>query len=132
MPPVPSLLAILVCDSVIVDSQTGKPSVIGIFDNIHAVQVPFSQRLGFYARLTDAEGDYKFTVRVVYLGDEEQVVAGLETGAVHAQGRLQVLNLALNLPPVPFPKYGRYEVQLFANDVFIGRAVINALKLEVK
>jgi hypothetical protein len=132
MPSVPSVLAILVCDSLIVDSQTGKQSAIGIFDNIHALQVPFSQRLGFYARLTDAEGDYKFAVRVVYLGDEEQIVTGLETGEVHAQGRLQVWNLALNLPPVPFPKFGRYELRLFANDVFIGRAVINALKLEVK
>jgi hypothetical protein len=132
MPPVPSLLAILICDSVIVDSQTGKPSVIGIFDNIHAAETPFRQRLGFYARMSDAEGEYKFTVRVVYLGDEEEVVGRLETGPVLAQDRLQSLNLALNSPPVPFPKFGRYEFRLFANDVYIGAAVINALKLEVK
>jgi len=130
--PVPSLLAILVCDSVIVDSQSKKPSVVGIFDSINATQAPFSQRLGFFARMTDAEGEYKFTVRVVYLGDEEQIVAGLETETVPVQNRLQVLNLALNLPPVPFPNFGRYEFQLLANDVYIGRAVISALKLEVK
>jgi hypothetical protein len=132
MPPVPSVLAILVCDSVITDSPTKKQSAIGIFDNIHSAQVPFSQRLGFYARLTDAEGEYKFTVRIVYVGDEEQIVAGLESETVSVQDRLEVFNLALNLPPVPFPKFGRYEFQLFANNVFIGRAVISALKLEVK
>jgi len=63
MPPVPSVLAVLVCDSVILESQTGKQSIIGIFDNIHAAQAPFSQRVGFYARLTDAEGEYKFARR---------------------------------------------------------------------
>ncbi|MEK7403640.1 MAG: hypothetical protein AAB225_00895 [Acidobacteriota bacterium] len=128
----PSVLAVLVCDSVIVDSQTGKQSLIGIFDNIHSVQAPFSQRLGFYARMTDAEGEYKFVVRIVYLGDEEETVGGLETGAVVAANRLQVLNLALNLPPVPFPKFGRYEFQLLANDVYIGRTVITTLKYEAK
>jgi hypothetical protein len=131
MPPVPSLLAILICDSVIVDSQTGKPSVIGIFDNVYRVQASFSQRVGFYARVTDAEGEYKFAVRVVYLGDEEKVVAGLEISVV-APDRLKALNLALNLPPVPFPEFGRYEFQFFANQVFIGRAVINVVKLEVR
>jgi hypothetical protein len=132
MSPVPSTLAILVCDSVIVDSPTGKQSVIGIFDNIHSANVPFSQRLAFYARLTDAEGEYKFTVRVVYLGDEEELVGGLETATIVAKDRLACLNLALNLPPVPFPKFGRYEFQLFANSVYIGRAAINTLKVEAK
>jgi hypothetical protein len=132
MSPVPSVLAVLVCDSVIIDSQTGKQTVVGIFDDVHSPNAPFSQRLGFYARMTDAEGEYKFTVRVVYLGDEEKVVGGLETGTVIARARLGNLNLALNLPPVPFPEFGRYEFQLFANGVFIGRAVVNALKVEVK
>jgi hypothetical protein len=127
----PSVLAILICDSIIVDSQTGKQSVIGIFDNIHAPKAPFFQQVGFYARVTDAKGQYKFTVRIVYLGDEEKVIGGLETTGV-ARDRLEPLNLALNLPPVQFPEFGRYEFQLFANDVYIGRAVINALKLEVK
>ena len=131
MPPVPSILAILVCDSVIVDSQTRKQSVVGIFDNIHAAQAPFSQQLGFYARLTDAEGEYKFTLRVVHLGDEEQIVAGLETETVTVRERLEVFNLALNLPPVKFPMFGQYEFQLLANEVYIGRALISVLKLEV-
>lgn len=82
--------------------------------------------------MTDAEGEYKFTVRIVYLGEEEQIVGGLETEGVTASDRLGVLNLALNLPPVRFPQFGRYEFQLFANNVYIGRAVINAVKLEAK
>jgi len=131
MPPVPSLLAILVCDSVIVDSRTGKHSVIGIFDNLHSVKVPFSRRLGFYARMTDAEGQYRFTVRIVYVGEGEKVVGGLETEEVRAKDRLGAVNLALNLPPVPFLEFGRYGFQLFANDVYIGRAVITAVEAEV-
>ena len=132
MAPVPSVLAVLICDSVIIDSQTKKQSVIGIFDQVHSPNAPFFQRLGFYARITDAEGEYKFTIRVVYLGDEEEVVGGLETETAVASDRLGILNLALNLPPLPFPKFGRYEFQLFANEVFIGRAVLTAVKQEVK
>lgn len=132
MPPVPSVLAILVCDSVIVESRTTKASVIGIFDTLHAPEAPFRQRVGFYARMTDAEGDYRFLVRVVYLGDEERIVGGLETETVRAANRLGFMQLSLNLPPLTFPEFGRYEFQLFANDVYVGRATINAVKTEAQ
>jgi hypothetical protein len=132
MTPVPSVLAILVCDSVILDSLSRKQSVVGIFDNIHSIKVPCYQPVGFYARMTDAEGEYKFTIRILHLGEEEKIIGGLETERVIAKDRLGSLNLVLNLPPVPFPEFGRYEFQLFANDVFIGRAVINVVKPEVK
>ena len=130
MPTVPSLLAVLICDTIIIDSQSQKKSLIGIFERIHASEVPFTQQLGFYARLTDAEGEYTFTIRMIHLGDQEKLVAAVQTVPVVQKDRLGIVDLALNMPPMPFPDFGRYEFQLFCNDIYIGRALISAVKAQ--
>src|SRR5207248_4660917 len=35
-----------------------------------------------------------------------------------------IVELSLNLPPISFASFGRYEIQLFADEVYIGRATI--------
>jgi Family of unknown function (DUF6941) len=125
MPPIPSALAILICDQVIIDAETAKKTVVGIFDSIWMQAFPAIQKLGFYARLTDLEGEYKFSLRVVRLTGDETVICGLETKPVSASNRLAIMELALNLPPVPFQCPGQYEFQLYANDEYIGRSLFN-------
>ena len=57
-PPIPSLLAMLICDQIIVDEQTKKKSLIGIFDNINSLAFPASVNCAIYAKMADAEGGY--------------------------------------------------------------------------
>lgn len=132
MASIPSVLAILLADQVIVDIETKKKTVVGIFDTIVAPQFPMFQHIGFYARLMDMEGRYKFTIRVVHLGETEggaeTLVGAMETGEIQSDDRLATVELPLNLPPVPFTKAGRYEFELFSNDDYIGRATLNVVK----
>jgi hypothetical protein len=122
----PSVLAILLCDTIIIEQGTGKKTLVGLFEALNAGGFPTVQRIGFYARLTDLEGKYRFSVRVVRIdGQKEEFVAGAEVDFT-ADNRLGILELALNLPPLPFPNPGRYEFQLFADDVYLGRATIDA------
>jgi hypothetical protein len=75
------------------------------------------------------EGDYKFDVRVVRLeGAGEELMGGAEA-EFKATDRLANLEMALNLPPVPFTAPGRYEFQLFADGIYVGRATLTVQQL---
>src|SRR5215470_5267764 len=111
-PPVPSLLAMLVCDQVIIDEQSKKKSLIGVFDNINAVVFPAAINCAVYAKLADAEGQYKFKVRVVNLKDEG-LLGEMEVPAV-VRTQTAPAELAIHLLGLPFPAPGKYEVQLYA------------------
>ena len=126
MEPIPSVIAILLCDRIIVEAVTDKKTLIGIFERIN-VPAPAKIPLAFYARMTDAEGEYKFRVDAVSLRNNS-LVARLETSPIQIQSRLGVMELALNLPPVTFPVSGRYEFQLHGNDVFLGHVTVDVAR----
>src|SRR6266545_2452612 len=115
MPSIPSVLAILTCDQVIVDAVTKKKTLVGIFDRLRSSRFPMQQRIGFYARLTDMEGDYTFTIRVINLTNSEQLIGQMESAQIKATDRLATMEIALNLPPLLFQQPGQYEFQLYAN-----------------
>jgi len=122
---IPSVLATLLCDWIIVEQGTAKKTLVGLFDILTVAAFPTVQSMGFYARLTDLEGHYHFDVRVVRLAGEEEELLGGAQAEFRADDRLAILEMALNLPPVPLAAPGRYEFQLFADGVYIGRAALN-------
>ena len=121
MPPVtPKLSAILVCDMIIHDAQTNKKSVIGIFSNIGAVSFPANHvALSVYFCVSDAEGEYRFELRLVDL-ESGQGIGTEHLPPVTIQSRLHSFDCAIQLINVVFPHPGKYEFQLMANDEFLG------------
>lgn len=121
---VPVLVAVLTCDVAVVDPASGKKSLIGIFDKIFARQFPMARPLAIYVRLADAQGYYRLLLKLVHL----------ETGIVMAETRAEfemtdrlgsidgIIPAVVNFP---FPHRGRYELQVHANDVFLGSATID-------
>jgi uncharacterized protein DUF6941 len=122
---IPSVLAILLCDWIIVEQGTEKKTLVGLFNNLNASAFPTGQRVGFYARLTDLEGDYRFQIRIVRLVEESEEVMGGAEAPFRADDRLAILEMAVNLPFVPLVAPGSYEFQLFSDDVYLGRATLN-------
>jgi len=59
------------------------------------------------------------TLRLVH-ADSDSVLAEASF-SVHIVDRLSITDFGLNLPVVPFPTPGRYEVLLSANKEFLGR-----------
>jgi len=127
-PPVPSVLAMLVCDQVIIDQQTKKKSLIGIFDNVNAFAFPTAVNCAVYAKLADAEGDYRFKVRLVNLKDE-QLLGEMEVSA-KVQSQVDPADMVIQLMGAVFPTPGKYEVQLYANDVYLGRVTMRAIQVK--
>jgi hypothetical protein len=127
--PLPSLLAILVCDYVIQEVNTHKPTIVGVFDQLLSISSPISlSNLGLYAKLADGHGDYEFRLRVVSLKDEKSLV-DLIHKAHWATG--DVYNLLVNIKGLRFPSFGSYEFQIFVQNVYLGRAVLKIGELKL-
>ena len=115
----PSIQAFLVCDSVIIDSLTGKKSIIGAFTHLWAKTFPCQHpQMGVYFCLTDAEGSYEFEIQLIYL-DKDQMVGKGALSPIDIQDRLEIHDFGLNIHSIVFPGPGRYEFRLFASSQFI-------------
>src|SRR5258708_7472136 len=115
--PIPSVVAMLVCDQTITEVGTGKKSLIGIFENINSLMFPTAIRIGIYAKMVDAEGDYDILIRVVNLKDESKVAdIKAEAKGIKREGAAE---LTINIGGIVLPEPGKYEFQLFANDAFL-------------
>lgn len=124
--PLPTLLAFLVCDSVIHDAQTKKKTLVGIFSQLISDQVPTGANVGLYGKLAEGSGQYKLMIRLVHLKDEKLVMeASFDANWAVPD---QPLELGINLRGLSIPDFGQYEFQLFANDVYLGRAVFRVDK----
>jgi len=128
--PIPTLLAFIVCDTVIQDAATQKRTLVGVFDQVAAPNAPLHiNSLGLYAKLVEGSGLYQMKVRLVNLKDESPV---MEIKAAAQWNKPEdPLELGMNFAGIPLSEFGTYEFQLYANDVFVGRALIRATKLQL-
>lgn len=126
---IPTVLAMLLCDQVITDAESTKKTLVGLFDSVFASQVPVLYAKGFsiFARLSDVEGKYNFRVDVVFL-DEDKALGSVTTKEVIAPNRLGFVELIIVVSGIGFEKYGKYEFQLYANDVYVGRTTLIVAK----
>jgi hypothetical protein len=123
------LLAFIVCDTVIVDQASQKKTLVGVFDQVNSPFAPFQiSNLGLYAKLVEGSGAYEIKVGLVNLKDESPLI----------DMKMQVewkndgpLDLGMNIAGILLPTFGVYEFQLYADDVFLGRTVIRAERLEL-
>jgi hypothetical protein len=127
-PPLPSVLAMLLCDQVIVDESSKKKSLIGVFDRLNALNFPALLNCAIYAKLADAEGRYTLRLRVVSLSDESLLGEIVFGGNVPTQ--LEPSEFGVQLMGIPIPAPGKYEFQMYANDVYLGRVTLTALQVE--
>jgi hypothetical protein len=127
--PIPSVVAMLVCDQIITEQGTNKKSLIGIFDNFGSLTFPVRfQRLAVYVKLADAVGDYFFKLRLVKLKDESLVTEiGIQANIKDAN---QYSELALGMSNLPVPEPGKYEFQLYAGDVYLHRVTMQAVLVQ--
>ena len=109
---------VAVCDHVLVGAD-GKPSLIGVFSDIQAVQVPVTlPRLAFAARLllTGDETGKTYRAEVIITGPKGEEIArpGGEINVPEAPP--DVVVLAIDLPMLfdmfGFPEFGRYTFML--------------------
>ena len=122
---VPVLVAALVCDVAVTDPSTGKKNLIGIFDRVHVGKFPTARPMSLYLKVTDADGNYELEARYVQVSSGK-VLARAE-GELHSNNKLASIDLIVPFPPLPIPEEGRYELQIWANNMFLGSTFIDAI-----
>ncbi|MBQ27523.1 MAG: hypothetical protein CMH81_05205 [Nitrospiraceae bacterium] len=116
----PSLQAIVVCDTIIEDRNTGKKSLVGIFTHLASKAFPCNYpSMSIYFCVTDAEGDYTFSLTLVHL-DQNKQIAENTLPTITIKNRLQIVDYGITILHVQFQSPGRYDFRLFANNEFIG------------
>lgn len=131
--PPPVLLSVIICDLVIIDRITDKPSIIGAFETISAPKYPARHpRLVFFCQLTNGHGKAGITVKLVDVQEEDKT---LFEGTIEQEFKdvRQVANLTLDIGGMVFPHPGEYRFQIYAGTEFLGerRIVCRQIKLPI-
>ncbi len=114
----PMGLALVVCDTVIEDRQSGKKSLIGLFDRLHAPVFPcMHPGLSVLVTLTNVAGEMPCEVACRHSEGGETAFAAKGRMKFPDPGR--VVELVFNFTAVRFPKPGRYELQLLVDEMLI-------------
>ena len=118
--PPPILLTFIICDMVIVDAMTGKHSIIGAFEAIHAKDYPARHPwLAVFCQCTNGRGKADITIRLVDVQEDDHVVAE-QMLPVTFQDVRQVVNLGINIGGIVFPHPGEYRFQIYAGTMMVG------------
>lgn len=117
VPPIP--LAFLLCDQVVVDAQTGKKTLVGIFDRIIVGKCPAKHSpCTLFFRGGDCEGRLGISVKYLKSDTQELLAEAAAEAEVAKRGDLE---LTMMLPPIDIPSPGKYEFQLYINGRYIQR-----------
>jgi hypothetical protein len=114
VPEHPVTRGLFLCDLVIVESHTGKVSIINTFDRFRCVSFPSVPKpFVVYAFLTDGSGDVDLTIEIAGLSLFEQVYS--HTTRVQFPDRVAATHFRFTVTDCSFPRAGTYQVVLYAN-----------------
>lgn len=114
----PKVCAMLLCDYAHRDPATGKFTLLGVFDRIHAKQFPAAHGpFAIYLNLTNLNGSYALLIQVLRAEDESPVGETRAAQPIVVRDPLARVEMAMNLPGgLPLAKPGGYLFRLVAND----------------
>ncbi len=120
----PYPLAILLCDNIIIEAETYKKTLVGLFENVFAQGFPSFHQMGIYLKITDAEGSYRFRVDYVDVS-RDQILDRRDIGPAEITDRLSPGEIVVKIG-VPIPEPGTYEFRFYANDFYLARTAFRA------
>jgi hypothetical protein len=128
-PPIPTVTAMLLCDQIIVDRETGKKSLIGIFEAMGTFVFPVAvPRISIYVRIVDGFGKYPIKLRLVKLSDES-LIQDIDA-EINVQDAMHAWELVVNMMGVSLPAPGKYEFQFYTRDIYLHRVTMEVTKIE--
>ena len=113
----PKVCAMLLCDHAHRDPSTGKFSLLGVFDRIHAKAFPAAHGpFSIYVNLTNLNGSYDIAIQVLRGADESAIGETRASQALVVRDPLARVELSMGLPGgLPLEKPGSYVFRLQVN-----------------
>lgn len=109
-------LSLLICDTIIEDKHTGKKTLVGLFDRVHARRFPCVHPfMCVFVSLTGARG--RFPCEVVCRHQDGHTMGFSAKGEVVMRDPRQVVDLVFRLSGVTFPKPDTYWLNFVIDEV---------------
>ena len=110
----PYPLAMLTCDGVHTDPNSGKKTLLGCFSRVYCREFPATHGpTALYVALTDATGDVPLILRLVGADDKAPPLFEQEFVA-HFDNKESTAELDVRFESIVFASPGEYRFQLFA------------------
>ena len=114
----------LTCERVIHDSETGRTSLIDVFNDLSVASLPtVVPALYVYTKTTEALGEYLFRLELVRR-DDLLTIAEVTTAPIDADDPVAYQELIFQLANVVFDRPGYYDLQLWANQEPLGSTAL--------
>jgi uncharacterized protein DUF6941 len=104
----PVAVGLMLCDQVIVDKDTNKPCLIGVFTALAVQDFKEPQRFSAFATLTNGRGQVPVELVGFRLDNGEQMYK--QTYSVFFPDPLKVVNLNIRVRSIVFPAPGWYDL----------------------
>lgn len=128
--PIPSVIAMLLCDQIINEDGTQKKSLIGIFQQVNSPNFPVGiPRMAVYARVADVTEDTEFKMRIVRIAGIQESLIVEAPLKVAIKDPTKPSELSFNLVNFVFEQPGKYEFQLHARDTYLHRVTLDVVKI---
>lgn len=126
----------ITCDYAVLD-VSGKLSVLGIFDNITAPQLPYVHPAFFIVSSILSEEDIKDKKMVITVkrAEDEQVLVSQEipaTAELSKEDKYTTFNAVLQVSQLPIEKTGQYNVETSLDGEVLYSKFINVKTLGTK
>ena len=108
----PEVLAMVICDLVIEDAESGKKSLIGLFDHVYTTRLPsVVNELNVFLSLTDGRGAPAAEIRCINSANGDELFR--TEGEIEFPDPLTVVDLHFRFQGCEFPDEGEYRFQFF-------------------
>jgi hypothetical protein len=118
----PVAIGMMLCDQVIVEKDTMKPSPIGIFTGMAVKDFKESQHFSVYAALTNGEGPTKIELVAFRMDNGDQIYQ--QRSSLYFPHRLGIVNVNIRVRNIKFPCAGWYDFVIRVNGEFIAQRKI--------
>jgi Family of unknown function (DUF6941) len=114
--PEPTVLAFIICDTMIEDRLTNKKSLIGLFSNINATSFPFTLPvINVFVSLTGGHGEYQCSLSCVKDDGSKEILK--LSGPMKFENPLDIVESNFILNGTTFPGVGIYRFEFSCNDI---------------
>jgi Family of unknown function (DUF6941) len=112
--PAPRCLTLILCDVLIMDRVTNKPSIIGATINLDAPGFPAtSGPLWVFTEFTNGHGRFDFALRIMDPDERPVFQSGFQ---IMLGNPLDIANMAVQITMVKFPRAGTYRLEIVDKD----------------
>lgn len=119
-PPVPVVLAMVLCDAIYQDPATQKCTLLGTFSTINVRKFPATHRqLAVHVAMTDGYGQTRIRLMLAH-ADESKDALFSQEGTIEFANPRVVAELNFTVANLTFHEPGEYRLQVYGNDQLLG------------